>query len=81
LFRYLDPAGLRASFRAARTPPPAPMSEAPTPAPVAPAVSSAELLTARVDDHQLDLLSWKRPAPKPLPLQGTQLWLFGETDM
>jgi IS1 family transposase len=65
----------------------APMTtvEVPTPTPVAPAVPSVEASAvassvATVDDRQLDLLSWKRPAPKPLPPRGSQLSLFGEPE-
>jgi len=50
------------------------LPEAPTPAPVAPAMPSVEA-PAAVDDRQLDLLAWKRPAPK----RG-QLSLFGEPE-
>lgn len=58
-----------------KAPGPTPTPEAPTPAPVAPAVPSVEEL-AKVDDRQLDLLAWVRPA-KSLPPPGTQLNLFG----
>jgi hypothetical protein len=59
--------------------------EAPPPALMAPAVPSVEVSAvgssvATVNDRQLDLLSWKRPAPKPLPPRGTQLSLFGEPE-
>jgi IS1 family transposase len=53
-----------------------PMPEAPTPAPVAPAVPAT---VTPADDRQLDLLSWVCPA-KPLPPKGAQLSLFGDED-
>ncbi len=53
--------------------------DAPTPAPVAPAVEVAIASSgAPVDDRQLSLLDWKPRDAKPVPLHGTQLNLFGE---